>query len=92
MPRDVALLRGPAHRLLGSLLLVGGLGQVNHPHRGAGIPFPAVGVCGVAAPAAGVGLMPLPEPSEHLRALREQRQFTNERLEHLGGVWTTRTR
>ena len=81
---------GPAGRLLGPFPLVGGLGQIHQPYRGAGIPFPAVGVCGVAAPTTRVGLMPSPEPSKHLRPLREQRQLTNERLEHLGGPRTTR--
>ncbi len=51
-----------------------------------------VGVGGVAAPAVGVGLVPVAEAVEDVRCLRGQGQFADERRVHLGGVWAIGTR
>ena len=78
--------------LLGSFLQGGARDQIREPQRRARIPFPPIGVCGMAAPTVPIGLVSLPKATEHVRPLRRPGELTHERSEHLGGARIKRTR
>lgn len=84
-PGSAAVPLAGSARLGGPITHVEAFDQIRQPQDRAGIPLPAVSVGRVAAPAVPTGRMTLPKAIEHVRPLREQREFAHERPEDVGG-------